>query len=272
MSKKVKQAIQKVRSIVESTGDANELTYFDYHERRFARMAGTLLERSKPGAQVLDLGSHFLHSSMILTELGFVLSPVDVQEFWNMEVVKKRAEAYGFQTIVNNNFENLELPMVLGETFDVILFTEVLEHITFNPIEFWKRLFLLGKSGGFIYVSTPNSFALITLLRALKNILTFQSIGIGLPQIFQKVTYGHHWKEYSKTELKTYFASLSDGYHPEVSYYSYKKMAGNNLKDYFYFLLMGLGNFLRVFSTDLEVVVHVNKKLHKGWKLKSPEY
>ena len=81
MSKKVQQAIQKVRSIVESTGDANELTYFDYHERRFARMAMAFLDRSKLGAKVLELGSHFLHSSMILTELGFELSPVDVQEF-----------------------------------------------------------------------------------------------------------------------------------------------------------------------------------------------
>ena len=243
MSKKVQQAIQKVRSIVESTGDANELTYFDYHERRFARIANTLLDRSRLGAKVLELGSHFLHSSMILTELGFELSPVDVQEFWNIEVVQKRAEAYGLLPIVNNNFENLELPKVLSETFDVILFTEVLEHITFNPIEFWKRLFALGKSGGFIYVSTPNSFALITVLRALKNILTFKSIGIGIPQIFQKVTYGHHWKEYSKTELRTYFSSLSDGYNPEVSYYSYKKMDRNSLKDHFYSLLMTVGNF-----------------------------
>ena len=61
---------------------------------------------------------------------------------------------------------DLNVPLVLTKNeyfghldrYDMILFTEILEHLTANPVDILKQLLALLASGGHIYLSTPNFF------------------------------------------------------------------------------------------------------------------
>lgn len=267
-------AIQDVAQEISITGHPNELEYFRFHQNRKARLVSYLdthyAAASKGGRlKVLDIGSHYLHSSMILAQRGFEVDAMDVSEFWDMDFVKARAEKFGLNPIVENELSRMEAFKNVENEYDLVVFTEIMEHITFNPIVFWKRIYQILKPGGLIYVSTPNAFALPNYIRNLKNTFLMKSIGISVPEIFSKVTYGHHWKEYSAKEIKAYFQTLSPDFEVEVNPYHYVDW---ELKPPYllYKLLSRIGNHTKAFAADLEVIVRLKQKA--DWSIKEPEY
>ena len=100
----------------------------------------------------------------------------------------------------------------------MVVFCEILEHITFNPVRFWRRVYDLLRPGGFIYLTTPNSLRLTNTLKTAFRLGARRGVGIPLEEIFGHVTYGHHWKEYSASELVDYFGRLSPDFRVETRY------------------------------------------------------
>jgi hypothetical protein len=56
--------------------------YFAFHEHRFERIADVVCPLIKPGGVILEISSHYLHSSLILIKLGFQVYAMDVEVFW----------------------------------------------------------------------------------------------------------------------------------------------------------------------------------------------
>lgn len=249
--------------------------YFGFHKNRFKRFDRFLDSLDKrmshsPGKiKVLEIGSHYLHTSILLASRSFEVDAMDVEEFWELDFVQERAGKYALNKIVENDISRLESFKDIHDKYDLVVFTEILEHITFNPIPFWKLIYQILKPGGLIYISTPNAFALPSYVRAIKNAFGLKSIGITVDDIFSKVTYGHHWKEYSAKEIKKYFEALSPDFEVEVNPYNYKDY---DLKPpYLMFkLLSKLGNMTKIFADDLEVIVKVKDK--NEWGIREPEY
>ena len=249
---------------------SREKEYFTFHKKRFNRFDQFLKKFSvdKPSSfKVLDIGSHYLHSSVLLSSKGFYVDAMDVSEFWELDFVQLRAKKYNLNPIIENDLSRLESISETYDKYDLIVFTEILEHITFNPISFWKRIYQILKSQGIIYISTPNAFSLPYLVRNLKNIIFLKSTGITIDEIMSNVTYGHHWKEYSASEIKKYFKLLSSDFKVEVNPYQYKPY---DLKppNLVFKILSRIGNMTNIFADDLEVIVTLNKKT--GLKIKSP--
>lgn len=244
--------------------------YFNFHKNRFIRF-GKFLDKisvTKPSSfKVLEIGSHYLHSSVLLSNKGFHVDAMDVSEFWQLDFVKERAKKYNLNPIIENDLSRLNSISETNDNYDLIVFTEILEHITFNPISFWKRIYQIMKPQGIIYISTPNAFSLPYMFRSLKNLLMLKSIGITIDEIMSKVTYGHHWKEYSAYEIKKYFKLLSSDFEVEVNPYHYKSY---NLKrpNLLFKILSKIGNMTNFFAEDLEVIVKLNKKT--CWRIKPP--
>lgn len=270
MTPEIKSAIEKLREEIIKTGNESEIEYFDYHEKRYVRMAESISARLPKGATILDVGSHYLHSSIILNELGYELYAVDVSAFWEIEFIQQRIEAYNIQGVAEDDLESFESIKDWSDRFDCVLFTEIMEHITFNPVLFWTRIYHVMKEGGFIYVTTPNVFALPNVIRAFKNILSLKGIGIRVQDVFDHVTYGHHWKEYSKREMKEYFKMLSNDFGVECRYFSYIKMRKGSFRSRMWQSLIILGSKLHFLSPCLEGFVSVNKK--EGVKISTPKY
>jgi 2-polyprenyl-6-hydroxyphenyl methylase/3-demethylubiquinone-9 3-methyltransferase len=115
------------------------------------------------------------------------------------------------------NYTSLESKEALSNipenSIDVVNFADIIEHITFNPINMWKGIYRILKPGGHIYVTTPNSMNFDRLYLKLKTLINECGYGINTPEIFSEGTYGHHWKEFSIPELNRYFTMLSPDFH-----------------------------------------------------------
>lgn len=263
-------AIEQVEQIVCETGNEQDLSYFKFHRLRFFRMAKSITAICTPGQVVLDIGSHYLHSSLILTFLGYKVHSMDVSEFWNIGFVKDRAEKYNLIPVVENNLETLESCQTKSDVYDLILFTEILEHITFNPINFWKNIYRILKNKGLIYITTPNSLTIFNISRTLLHLILLKGVGQDIDSIFRNVTYGHHWKEYSSSEIRKYFKKMNDGFTVTIRKYAYKQFPIQNLKDRLRKIFLDLGNLIPYFRGEIEAVIEVDKS--KKWLIESPEY
>lgn len=268
---KVEEALLKIEDIVLRSGIPNDITYFNYHKQRFRKMGETVSRILPSGGNVLDIGSHYLHSSLLLQLLGYQVVSMDVSEFWELDYIRQRAAEHQLTPVVENQLEHLASLNHESEKYDLILFTEIFEHITFNPIAFWKRVHTLLKNKGKIYLTTPNSITLYAIVKTLFNVITGRGIGMDVKAIFPTVTYGHHWKEYSASEIRTYFNMLNDGFRLDIQKFQYKPTeTTHHWKASLRILLTKISNAFPFFREAMEVVVTVDKSY--PWKVAPPIY
>ncbi|HLJ95092.1 MAG TPA: class I SAM-dependent methyltransferase [Gemmataceae bacterium] len=235
--------------------------YFDSHERRYRQCIQRVLSLVPAGSRVLDIGSHYLHQSGLLRLLGYEVWALDVPAFTQLDFVKGRAQELAIRLSSAFQLESGEFLSDQDGSFDLVLFCEIMEHITFNPIGFWKRVYELLKVNGRVYITTPNSLRLLNLLSTIKRAICLQGIGTDVPSIFGNVTYGHHWKEYSDKEVIRYFALLSPDFHVDVRFYHYRVYSNiHTAKDVARHLTRLLGKGLRKFDEELEIVVTLERR------------
>ncbi|MBN1256350.1 MAG: methyltransferase domain-containing protein [Planctomycetes bacterium] len=242
--------------------------YLNYHRLRYLHTAQRLQELLPGGAKILDIGSHFLHQGTILSRMGFEVAGVDVPEFVGLDFVKERADNYNISNSAIKNLEEGEFLEGTTDAFDAVLFTEALEHITFNPIIFWRRVNELLHTGGLIYLTTPNAYEWRNLRKVLKRLFLGRGMGVRVPNILNRVTYGHHWKLYCGRELKEYFALLSNDFKTEVNYYS---LPGSNRRGWWHLreIMQRICNLIPGFREQLEAVVYLQGR--DGWLAVPPE-
>jgi 2-polyprenyl-6-hydroxyphenyl methylase/3-demethylubiquinone-9 3-methyltransferase len=245
--------------------------YYREHRCRYERTLRRIKQTVPKGSRILDVGSHFLHQSMLLKLLGYEVVGIDVSEFSNHDSVKNLAREFEITNCCVNDISKGDFLLNYERQFDCILFCEIQEHITFNPISFWRRAYDLLKDNGIIYITTPNSLSLYKLLAHCKRIVLLQGVGISIPEILFTVTYGHHWKEYSGYEMKTLFQTLSPDFCVELQYYRIKyweKWGG--LKSIIRDLIRRFANIIPVFREEIEVIVTC--KRHNIWSIEEPKY
>lgn len=212
-------ATQVLARLVNAQHGGDE-TYFRNQLPRYSRTINRIQQLCPTPCRVLDIGSHYLHQSVLLSELGHVVAGIDIDLFANADFVRERASTFGIRNMAVNALEAGDFLTGQEGRYDLIVFTEILEHITFNPIRFWGRVYDLMSPTGIVYLSTPNALRPAAWGRELLGLLAFRGIGLSLDEIMGNVTYGHHWKEYSVRELKRYFAMLSSDFSVTTSWYS----------------------------------------------------
>jgi 2-polyprenyl-6-hydroxyphenyl methylase/3-demethylubiquinone-9 3-methyltransferase len=159
---------------------------------------------------------------------GYSVIAADLANPIEYQTVKNLCAENGIQRLVYDSLENpVELGSLPESSIDIVLFTEIIEHLTFNPITFWKQIYRLLKPSGRILVSTPNFYYLgRSPTRSLRRYFRGDGAGISVQDILERHTTNPHWKEYSKNELIQYFQLLSpdfvvrkalliSGYYPE---------------------------------------------------------
>jgi 2-polyprenyl-6-hydroxyphenyl methylase/3-demethylubiquinone-9 3-methyltransferase len=218
--RRISEAMASLRTLVEREGTRVEIDYLT-HEPRYRRTLARVLELAAPGSVVLDIGSHFLHLSFLLRQLGYRVIGLDVPDF--VEPFRERARRFEIENHAEARFERGEFLRGAESSIDFVLFCEIQEHITFNPVLFWKRIYELLRVGGKIYLTTPNSVNTWQVLSNLKRSVLLQGSGLSIEAILGTVTYGHHWKEYSGSELRELFARLSPDFETQIEYYSLRE-------------------------------------------------
>lgn len=185
----------------------------DYMKTHFARYAFTrdefLATWDWRGRRLLDIGALHLHQSLLFKLAGFEVTATDLPMLvWPQ--IRTAADRHGIRLAPCANLAcPVELEALPADSFDVILFSEIIEHITFNPVRMWKALYRLLAPGGRIVVTTPSVYSLQGPLLDLARWRRRMGVGIRVEEILQYVETVPHWKEFSAKELQRYFRLLS---------------------------------------------------------------
>lgn len=216
----VDEAMSALSSLVKAQAGGDE-KYFESQFHRFRYTTARIHSLFSKPCRVLDVGSHYLHQASLLRLLGHEVVGMDVSVFSTADFIVERSRLMGITNIAVISLENGNL--LTGReydgTFDLIVFTSILEHITFNPVSFWRRIYELMSDRGRIYLTTPNGLRPAAMLKHFLRLVTFTGVGIPVMDILNTVTYGHHWKEYSKAEIKQYFRILSPDFNVTTKWF-----------------------------------------------------
>jgi 2-polyprenyl-3-methyl-5-hydroxy-6-metoxy-1,4-benzoquinol methylase len=268
----IADAFAAVKADVERSGSTGELRYFNLHERRFRVTAARILELVPKQADLLDIGGHYLHLSCVVALLGYRVSAIDVPAFAELPFVVERATRRGItlSTVESDDIVAGTFLRPHTDRFDAVLFCEILEHITFNPVAFWRRVHELLRPNGTIVLTTPNSLKLLSILGALWNLLSLRRIGLSVKQIMHHPTFGHHWKEYSSAEIKEYFGRLSPDFRVRVRKLHYGPLTSEVREELgaVRTAILQLGNATGFFADNLEAVITLPQKT--PWRVRMP--
>lgn len=203
--------LERTLELFRSNGGTAE-SYLCHHWPRFVRTREEI-ERTRPlatGTKVLDIGAHWLHQASIYAREGMLVSALDLPDTLALPSVMAAAAELGITLHCNDNLERITALQGVPEShFDLVLFTEVVEHITFNPVAMWREIHRVTRPGGRIVVTTPNYYALRGRFWSVRKLLARYGGGLDVAEIVNLRTHAHHWKEYSMRELVHYFRLLS---------------------------------------------------------------
>jgi 2-polyprenyl-6-hydroxyphenyl methylase/3-demethylubiquinone-9 3-methyltransferase len=199
-------------------GPGADTDYMEAHFPRFCATWNLARQRWKwDKACVLDIGAHWLHQSVLLALDGHRVVAADFADTLENPEAVRIASKQGIERLVYTDLASESVFDSLDEdSVDVVLFCEILEHITFNPVAMWKAVYRVLKPGGRIILTTPNYYFRRSVSDRLKRFITGRGGGITVSEIIHVKTYSPHWKEYSPREIREYFETLSRDFHVGV--------------------------------------------------------
>ena len=258
--------IKRIEQVESSTIQDEDIAYWRYHRTRYIKTLSSILKTFKKSnfskIRILDIGSHYLHLPLILKKYGFDVYGFDIADFTNSCLIKKRANDKKIENrTIHNSLEEGKFPYNKNEKFDLILFTETLEHLPFRPQKMWVEVFKLLKDEGRIYITTPNSLSIRRISLQFLRIITRDGYGPKIDDILSKPSYAIHWKEYSPKEIYKYFKTLGYNVEIKINFYSYKKLLRSLSPFDLIGMLINLFSFpIKHFREELEIWISLNKE------------
>lgn len=159
---------------------------------------------------VLDIGIGHAYLLSYIKEVNpeCNVTGVDIDYLWETKINKERVEKYGIRKVVCDISQE-KIP--LNEKFDVIIFSEVLEHLNFNKKskeELIDEIYNLLEPNGLLIVATPNVASLAHIIALWLN-RNFQD-EFNDTHIKGRLKYGRspHIREYTIPELEKLFSKF----------------------------------------------------------------
>lgn len=167
------------------------------HARRLAGDVAIVARVAEPPARLLECGSIPLLATAALASLGYRVSGVDIAPARFAGAIRTLG-----LNVQRCDIERDPLPFA-DESFDVILFNELFEHLRINPIETMREVRRVMTAEGRLLLSTPN----LRSFRGVRNLLLRDrghAVSPGGVRQYEKLeTIGHmgHVREYTVTEV-----------------------------------------------------------------------
>lgn len=175
MTQPVAQALTKAPAVSLSSATEEMLEYFsnnpwfvrDYWPENAPRVNRLLsdLQRAAPApAAVFEPGCGNGFISFLASRLGYEVTATDGWQPADREELFRRADVYCFKS----NLNDLDpWPFVSDESFDVVLFGEVFEHLLNQPFGILREIRRVLRPGGTLLLTTPNPSTLGNAVRVL---------------------------------------------------------------------------------------------------------
>jgi SAM-dependent methyltransferase len=171
-----------------------ELDYFTIHQKRYKIILVEILTFNLPEkSRVLDIGCYPLHLFNALKREPFC---------FNVSGIASNHEPVHEETIVQLNIEKDKLPFK-SDLFDLVVMTELIEHLTINPAVYLSEVKRVMKKGGLLILTTPNAAHLKNRAKAVMG----KSPSFPLEQLINTYAeddsiYHRHNREFTMEELK----------------------------------------------------------------------
>lgn len=194
----VREALAEVERILRDLGwfDEGERVYFEQQSPRYAFLLQFLSNQASVPCELLDVGSHVLHFSMAASLLGYRVHGSDIAIFVEDPRNRERQERCGVLEMRACDLSSASLPYDSG-SFDVVNFTETIEHFNFNPLPVLQEIHRVLKPGGLVLVTTPNATRLGNRVRFLLGKTVFTDIR----ELCFGAAHELHYREYMLWEL-----------------------------------------------------------------------
>lgn len=179
-----------------------------YDEKMANAYSRTVADIDKLGSKmvILEVGCFTGIVSASLSRLGHAVTGSDIPFVLKDEANLQFLIAEGVKPLPQDLAAcSFDLP---SESFDLIVFNEVLEHLNFNPIPLLREFHRLLKPDGLVYCATPNLsriHARIKFVRGRSHANPVSDLIRNLqPETGMAV--GLHWREWTKKELIELFS------------------------------------------------------------------
>jgi len=179
-------------------------TYCREQRKRLAADLHIVERHVESGARILEYGAIPLVMTAALRSLEYKVSAVDIKpERFAMTITDFALD------VTKCDVETEAVPFAT-ETFDVVLFSELFEHLRINPVFTLRGVHRVLKPGGLLLLSTPN----LRSLRGIRN-LVFRNQGHavseGVYRQYEKLeALGHmgHVREYTTREVSDFLTQV----------------------------------------------------------------
>jgi SAM-dependent methyltransferase len=191
--------------------------YLDYHADRYLDTLKILGQGQ--GEKMLDVGAFPGHLTLAAHHLGF-----------KTQGLTGRAESTPSLQMIIDRLDRLGIPTALADvesepfpfpdnTFDVVLASEIIEHLHYNPYRLLRESFRVLKPGGRILISTPNINRLENIVRMIRGRTIHSEISGRFDESFSSIFSARHVREYSASDL----AYMLEGQNKEM--YQFEKVS-----------------------------------------------
>lgn len=183
------------RGIRNKTHAKNSL-FGSYHR---IREIAKYISRVGPGKKILDIGIGYGFLDIFLKEdFGLDVAGMEIEE--NIPSYCLLAESHGIP-IIPGELSKKQCS-IADNSFDIVIFSEVIEHLRISPLKVLLEIKRILKSGGRLLLTTPNMARLTNILRLVmgRNIVEeFPDDDSQLNHITDRMT---HIREYTMNELR----------------------------------------------------------------------
>ncbi|MBN1846920.1 MAG: class I SAM-dependent methyltransferase [Sedimentisphaerales bacterium] len=168
-----------------------EIAYLQNSRARFLRVFSLIPDCDRP-LSLLDIGTT---PFIFYIQQQYPRYQIHALDRTDLLADRCRARGIGFHTC---DLDARSIPLA-DASFDVILFTEILEHIFAPPTEILRELFRILRPGGTLILSVPN---LATLVRRIKFLFGRSPLDPPDEQMKLDWVHGHgHIREYTRQEI-----------------------------------------------------------------------
>jgi SAM-dependent methyltransferase len=180
--------------------------YLNFSLDRFLKTLELFPEEINEKSRVLELGASPYFMSLLIKK--YYNCRIDFANFFGVSKALKTKEVLASKKYNKKydidfkhfNVEKEEFPFK-DKSFDLVLFCEIIEHLTVDPVHTLVQINRLLKQGGFMIITTPNVLRYENVMKLItgKNIHDHYS-GYG--------AYGRHNREYTPHELRLLVESM----------------------------------------------------------------
>ena len=217
-----------LQKVAQGIKDKSEKYYFDTHINRYQYILAHINKLNlPPKAKILDIGVYPPHLFTALKFAGY--HPLGISSA-HQPIKHPRIKIL--------NIETQKLPYQEG-SIDLVLFAEILEHLSTHPQIIFSHIKKILKPGGLLLLTTPN----VTRSQNLFSLILAKNIYFPLDQLNHHPNHRHH-REYTLTELSLLFRSSGFKILQKAYFISYSPFRRKNKTDPCLLKLIKFINFL----------------------------